>query len=106
MHIHHIVISVKDFERSKEFYSAFLGKPRATKWDASWKIGKSSFFISPPYSKNAEKFDKNNIGLNHLAFGLKNIRELKRFHSKLVKAKIKNSGIRNNNYSKKTIYLV
>jgi len=101
MYIHHIVLSVKNLERSTKFYGAFLGKPRITKWDVSWKIGNTKLFLSLPNQENRRKFDKNNLGLNHLAFGLRNKSELKKFHLKLSKSKIKNSGMLVNKWSKK-----
>ena len=101
MYIHHVVISVRDLKKSSDFYSKFLGKARVTKWDVSWKIGNTKLFLSPPHKKNPHPFNKHNVGLNHLAFGLRNLRELKKFHSLLTKAKIKNSGMLVNSWSKK-----
>ncbi len=89
----HIVISVKDLKKSKDFYSIFLGKPKLSKWDVSWKLGEVRLFLALPYKRNVGKFDKANLGLNHLAFRVKDVAELNRYSDKLSKAKIKNSGI-------------
>ncbi len=99
--IDHIVISTSNLKRSVKFYSAFLEKPKLSKWDASWQLGDTKLFITSPYKKSAQKFDKHNIGLNHIAFRVKNIKEIKSYEQKLGKAKIKNSGIQVDKYSNK-----
>ena len=101
MFIDHIVVSVKNLKKSTKFYSAFLGKATESKWDISWKIGDTKLFITSPYKKFPLAFDKHNIGLNHIAFGVKTIAELKNFEQKLNKAKIKNSGTQIDKYSTK-----
>ncbi len=59
-------------------------------------------FLGLPYHeiKNNE-FDKDRIGLNHLAFGVKSLEELKKFEYILNKAQINNSGIKIDKYGKK-----
>jgi catechol-2,3-dioxygenase len=95
----HIVVSVKDLKKSVKFYETFLGKARVTKWDASWDLAATKFFLTSPYKKSAKKFDKGNLGLNHIAFKASSVVELKRYALKLQKAKIKNSGIQIDKYS-------
>lgn len=99
MHLDHIVISTKNLKKSIKFYSAFLGKAKESKWDASWKIGDTKLFLTFPYKKSARVFDKHNLGLNHIAFGVKTLTELKKYQTKLNKAKIKHSGIKIDQYS-------
>lgn len=101
MYIDHIVLSVRDFKKSLKFYKTFLGKPQLGKWDASWKIGDTKLFITYPYKKKAKAFDKHNIGLNHLAFGVRSLLELKKFERMLDKAKLRHSGIQIDTYSDK-----
>ena len=101
MTIDHLILSTTNLKKSVKFYSAFLGKPKQSEWDAHWQVGETKFFLTYPYKKSPRKFDKHNIGLNHIAFGLKTLRKLKRLEAKLVKAKIKNSGIIIDQYSDK-----
>jgi glyoxylase I family protein len=101
MTLDHIVISVKNLKASIKFYSAFLGKPKVSKWDASWALGDTKLFLTYAYKKSARKFDKHNFGLNHMAFRVKTLAELKRYSTKLSKAKIKHSGIQIDKYSNK-----
>jgi glyoxylase I family protein len=97
--IDHIVVSVTNLKRSTNFYSKFLGKINLSKWDASWKLAGTRLFLTFPYKKKARKFDKHNLGLNHIAFGLKNITSLKHMAEKLTAAKIPHSGIMADKYS-------
>ncbi len=97
----HIVISVKDLKKSTAFYQSFLEKSKVSEWDASWQLGDTKLFLTNPYKKSARSFDKHNIGLNHLAFRVKSVVELKRYAKKLQGAAIKNSGIQIDRYSKR-----
>lgn len=101
MFLDHIVISVKNLRESTNFYKSFLGTPRISKQDRSWKIGVVKLFITKPYQKTPQKFNKHNLGLSHIAFGVKNLVELKKFEKKLNDHAIKNSGIKKDRYSKK-----
>jgi glyoxylase I family protein len=101
--IDHIVISTTNFKRSIRFYSVFLGKPKTSKFDACWELGDTKLFLTVPYKKSAKAFDKHNIGLNHLAFRVKTLKELKLYEKKLAEAKIKHSGIQIDKYSNKEL---
>lgn len=101
MKIDHIVISVKNLKSSTKFYSSFLGKATTSKEDVSWKLGDTKLFITSPYKRNALKFDKANLGLNHIAFRVSTKKELASYLQKLNKAEIVNSGILIDKYSKK-----
>ncbi len=101
-HLDHIVISVKDLKKSTEFYSKFLGKPVKGKEDVSWKVGQTKLFLTYAYKKDAKSFDKHNFGLNHIAFGISGLMELRKIAADLTKAKIKHSGIGHDKYSKKS----
>ncbi len=100
-YLDHIVISTKNLSKSSSFYQVFLGKPKITKWDHFWQLGEVKLFLTKPYQKKPRNFDKSNLGLNHIAFGIKSLAELKKFEKKLNENKIENSGIKKDRYSKK-----
>jgi glyoxylase I family protein len=101
MNIHHIVLTVTNMSRSKKFYSLFLGKPdHETKEFMSYEVGETTLFLGLPHKKG-NKFNANAVGLNHVAFGVKSLKELKQLEGKLKKAKIKNSGVKINKYSQR-----
>ena len=98
----HIVILIKDIKTTEKFYSLFLGKPiDRTDYHVAYEIGETKIFFGLSGNKDTPKFDKENLGLNHLAFRVKNLEELKEFEKILNKVKIKNSGIQIDKYGKK-----
>ena len=101
--VDHIVLMVSNVKKSKEFYSKFLGREiQENKESVAFQVGDTKLFLGLPYKwiKN-NKFDKNRIGLNHLAFGVRTLEELKKFEKILNDSKIKNSGIQIDKYGKK-----
>lgn len=99
--IDHIVIIVKDIERTASFYGNFLGEPiTKDKEQVVFKIADTKLFFGLPY-KDYEWQDKDKYGLNHLAFGVRNIDELKEFETALNQANIKNSGVQVDKWGKK-----
>ncbi len=88
-HIDHIVLMVKNVDKTTNFYSKFLGTSlHQDKDSVSYQIGKSKLFLGLPY-KNLKnnKFNKDRLGLNHLAFSLKDMTELKDIAKLLKKHK-------------------
>jgi catechol 2,3-dioxygenase-like lactoylglutathione lyase family enzyme len=99
--IDHIVIIVKDIQETKKFYSSFLGQP--THQDGETVVYEISdtkvFFVLP--RGEFEKTDKDKSGLNHIAFGVRTLEELKSFETGLNEASIQHSNIKIDNYGNK-----
>jgi len=96
--IDHLVLIVKDIKETENFYSAFLGAPEHLGDESvSYKIGETKIFFGLPYTEWAT-LDKDSGGINHLAFGVKTIEELKEFERLLNEAGIKNSSIQIDKY--------
>lgn len=74
--IDHLVLSVGDFERSKEYYGKLLGFLRfKLKHDyadmAGWSNGKTLFWIAAADEQGStHKYRKGDIGFHHYAFEL------------------------------------
>lgn len=99
--IDHIEIIVKNIEETEKFYSSFLGKPEhQDKEQVEYKIGDTKIFFGLAYG-DFEKSDKDKSSLNHLAFGVRTIEELKEFGKILNGAGIKNSGVLIDKYGNK-----
>lgn len=95
--IDHIVIIVRDVKSTADFYSWFLGKPiQIDKEQVAFQVGETKLFFGLPYGEY-EKYDKDKCGLNHLAFGVRSLDELKKFVDILDKAEIKHSSIKIDN---------
>jgi glyoxylase I family protein len=100
----HVVIFVKNLQKTEVFYSKFLDEP-GHKYDnsISYKIGPTKIFFAIPYRKPKRAFDKEELGLNHLAFGVKKLSELKALGKILDRKKIKHSGIQIERHAKKQL---
>lgn len=98
--IDHILLIVNDIEKTEEFYSKIFGKPIYKDEDSiAWKIGDTKLFFGLPFKKLRNNvFDRNRIGLNHLAFVVRTLDELKEWQKNLNEAGIKNSGIIKDKY--------
>ena len=67
-HIDHIVTFVSDLENSKGFYSRIFGFPdHEDDESAVFTIGKTKLFIAKPYLHDKVRFDKDRVGVNHIA---------------------------------------
>jgi catechol 2,3-dioxygenase-like lactoylglutathione lyase family enzyme len=100
--IDHVVLTTNNVKRAEKFYSSFLGKPLSKdKYSVCYKIGDTKLFVALPYHPlKADKFNANRIGLEHLAFGVRTLDELKVFDRKLASAGIKHSKIKIDKYGK------
>ena len=99
--IDHIVIIVKNIATTENFYTSFLGTPEYVK-DGTlvYKIGDTKLFFVLPKAEFAP-IDKDKGGLNHIAFGVRTMEELKAFETILNQAAIKHSGIKNDVHGNK-----
>jgi len=102
-YIDHIVLITKNVEEVYNFYKHFLGEPdQKDKFQVAWKIGETKLFFGLyTEEKGYKPNDKDCYSLNHLAFGVRSIEELKQFEKILNDAKIPNKGIRLDKYGKK-----
>ncbi len=100
MNIDHLVLMVKDIETTSQFYS-FLGEPVLKSEDqVVYQVGDTKIFFGLPYTSYGS-YDKDAIGLNHLAFGVKSKDELVQMKDGLDQNGIKNSGIQIDKYGGK-----
>ena len=100
-YIDHVVLVVKDINKTAEFYYTFLGEPELKNdEEVAFKIGDTKLFFGLPL-KEYKPNDKDSYSLNHLAFGVTSTEELKEFEKALNDAGIANKGIRIDKYGKK-----
>lgn len=96
--IHHITLRVSDIERAKSFYGETLGfkiildQPNLFIFLA----GSTAVGIRGPEEETPESdiFNPFRIGLDHLALGCEDEKELERVTSELNKADIENTGVK------------
>ncbi len=102
MTIHHIVFTILDVTETEKFYTKIFGQALYTNSNtAMYQVGQTMLIFIEKEKKSYSKFDPSTIGLDHLAFGLKNLSELKEIEKVLKGKEIKNSGIHIDDSSKK-----
>ncbi|WP_419211346.1 VOC family protein [Maribacter sp. X9] len=104
LNIHHIVFTISDLTETEQFYTRIFGQALyANSNTAMYQVGQTMLIFIQKEHKNqlSTKFDPSNIGLDHVAFGVKNLSELEEVEKVLNEKEIKNSGIHIDDSSKK-----
>jgi len=102
--IHHIVFTILDLKKTERFYTQIFGQSLYSNANtAMYQVGQTMLIFTQKEEENhvATKFNPSNIGLEHIAFGLKNLEELKEVEQVLIDNNIQNSGIHIDKSSKK-----
>jgi len=90
----HIVLIIKNVAETEKFYTGFLGQPTLqNERMLIYEIGETRLFFVLPKGEYETK-DKDKGGLNHIAFGVHTLEELKYFEGLLNQAAIHHSGIK------------
>jgi len=104
LYIDHIVLTVSDIIRTKNFYSKIFGSPdHQDEYSIMYSVGETRLFFALSYGElqRGDKFSPNRIGLEHLAIGVRTLDDLKEIESALNKNDTKNSGIHIDKHSNK-----
>lgn len=90
----HLVLRVSDLTRAESFYTVLLGTP-AYRDDSSlmYQAGDTRLFFTLSTHTTPAPFDKENIGLNHIAFGISTLDELRLIAGHLDRHSLSHSGI-------------
>lgn len=100
--IDHLVFRVAEVERTQRFYTVLLGSPSFSTEDSlMYMAGDTRIFFTASVGPQAAGFEKENIGLNHLAFGVRSLEELQVIEEQLDRAAISHSGIKLDPYGLK-----
>jgi glyoxylase I family protein len=89
----HLVFRVRDLARTERFYTTLLGEPPYRTDDSVMYLSGETRLFFTLAAAGAEKHDKENIGMNHLAFGVRTLGELQAMEVRLEAAGIAHSGI-------------
>jgi catechol-2,3-dioxygenase len=100
-------VIIKDLSRTEEFYSKFLGNPiLRNERLVVYKVGDTRLFFKTSPRETADfKYNKDEIGMNHVAFGVRTMEELKSFKELLVKAGIKHSDFTTGKFGNEYVWL-
>ena len=100
--VDHIVLRVADLDRAERFYTAVLGQfPHRSEGSLMYQVGDTRLFFTLSTQYKQGSYDKENVGLNHLAFGVRTLEELQNIHQELVSVGISSSGIKLDHYGQR-----
>ena len=105
--VDHLVFRIADIEVTECFYTAFLGQPsHRTEDSIMYQAGDTRLFFTPAQKRRKETYEKEAVGLNHIAFGVRTLSELLTIQKQLDSSGISHSGVRLDHYgSKEYIWL-
>jgi len=100
--VDHVVFRVADLSKTEYFYTILLGEPtHRTEDSIMHEVGDTLLFFSACDVVNPKAYEKEQIGLNHVAFGVRTLEELQTIREQLDGAGIVHSGIKIDRYGKK-----
>jgi glyoxylase I family protein len=105
--IDHLVFRISAFDQTERFYSALFGPPTyQDKHSLMYVVGGTRMFFTLSEQTDFGTYNKERIGLNHIAFGVRTLAELEGIRSQLDSSKVSHSGIKLDQYgSKEFIWL-
>jgi glyoxylase I family protein len=105
--VDHLVFRVGELDRTERFYTGLLGhSPRRAEGSLMYKVGDTRLFFTRSNGHQEGQYEKEKVGLNHLAFGVRTIEDLQSIEAELNGIGICHSGIRLDEYgSKEFIWL-
>ena len=100
--IDHLVFRISELDRTERFYTALLGQPLYRAEDSlMYMVGGTRLFFTSLTEPQTRTYDKEKIGLNHIAFGVRSLSELEVLQAQLEAARISHSGIKLDQYGLK-----
>lgn len=94
--IAHATLTVSDIQRTKKFYEDLFETelPMDNKRSFSLlKAGIPCWFAQWEKQRQGDRFDERRVGLDHLAFELKNLEELQKVVKRLCEMGVENAGL-------------
>lgn len=95
-YIHHITLRVSDLERSRSFYSDVLGFDVEVHHDRlRFTVGPTRVILRTPLegTPTDDRFSERRIGLDHISFGVEDLRSLERLVERLERYGADTAGI-------------
>jgi len=91
--VDHLVFRVRNLERTERFYTALFGTPYKEDGYIMYMVGDTRLFFTPS-TEHAAQYNKENVGLNHIALGVRTKDELSQIETQLNDGRIAHSGIK------------
>jgi glyoxylase I family protein len=100
--VDHLVFRVAELDRTERFYSALLGQPsQKVAGSLMYAAGDTRLFFTCGVESPRGTYEKEKVGLNHIAFGVRTLKELQTIQAQLDNAGISHSGIKLDRYGLK-----
>ena len=100
--VDHLVFRVSELGKAERFYTALFGQePHRAQDSIMYQVGDTRLFFTMTRRPQGPMHDKEDVGLNHLAFGVRTIEELQFVGTRLDEAGIVHSGIKIDRYGQK-----
>jgi glyoxylase I family protein len=92
--IDHLVFRVRQLDRTERFYSALFGPPsHYAEESVMYEVGPTRLFFTISLEPQPRPHNKEAIGMNHIAFGVRSLSELQALQSQLNMSGLIHSGI-------------
>jgi glyoxylase I family protein len=100
--VDHLVFRVAELDRTDRFYTALLGRAHErAEGSLMYKAGDTRLFFTLSDRPQQGTYQKEKVGLNHMAFGVRTLEELKTIGAQLDAAGISHRGIKLDHYGRK-----
>jgi glyoxylase I family protein len=100
--VDHLVYRVSELTKTERFYTALLGPPsHRTDDSVMYQVGHTRIFFTCCAQPHPGSYDKEKVGLNHLALGVRTLEELQLIQKQLDRAGVSNSGIKIDRYGQR-----
>jgi glyoxylase I family protein len=100
--VDHLVFRVSKLDRTEHFYTALLDRqPERAEDSLMYMVGDTRLFFTSLVESHSGIYDKETIGLNHIAFGVCSLTELEEIREQLDGYGISHSGIHLDRYGLK-----
>jgi len=100
--VDHLVWRVRDLSQTGQFYAALFGAPQHQTADSlMYQVGDTRLFFTLCRWPQGGASDKEGVGLNHVALGVRTLEDLKKIAAQLDAAAIVHSGIQLDPYGSK-----
>jgi glyoxylase I family protein len=100
--VDHLVFRVSDLGRTERFYTALLSQHAERAEDSlMFTVGDTRLFFTRSDERSSTAYDKEQIGMNHIAFGIRTLTDLEALQQQLDAAEIPHSGIKLDPYGLK-----
>lgn len=102
LYVDHLVFRVRDLSLTERFYQRLFGPPASQSvYSLMYLIGETRLFLTAAPPDSMGPYDKEQPGLNHLAFGVREPALLRVIRDQLNVAEVHHSGIQIDSYGKK-----